>query len=241
MKTVCATDIGLVRKENQDMVRADMLGDNVFAVVCDGMGGERSGKKASQTAINAVFESFLSEYKSDAMHDQIKNWLINSISAANSKVYNTAKNDPKSFGMGTTCVAAFVTPDTIYIANAGDSRAYLVADGKITQLTNDHTYARMLFERGDIQEHEISSHPQRNMLTKAVGVEKSITPDYFEAIHNRNFKVMLCSDGLSGFCSSEEMLEILLNDDIQKASDDLVKLAISKGGRDNITLAIIAG
>lgn len=241
MKTVSKTDIGLVRNENQDMVRVDELFGNIFAVVCDGMGGERSGEKASKIAIDTVFDKFTENYVESMQLPEIKALLLSSISEANSQVFNAARDDYQNYGMGTTCVAAFVTSEKIYLVNAGDSRAYLVYDSGIKQLTNDHTFVRMLFERGDIEEDEMKSHPQRNMLTKAVGVEKSITPDYFEINHSENFKLMLCSDGLSGYCSSDEMFKILIENDIEKASEELIKLAKSKGGRDNITLAVIAG
>lgn len=240
MKISSATDIGLARSKNQDIVRVDELFGNVLAVVCDGMGGERSGEKASKIAIDAIFDKFIEEYQPTFDSISIKTLLISAISEANSQVYNSSREDYKDFGMGTTCVAAFVTKDMIYLSSVGDSRAYLMEGDCLKQITNDHTFVRMLFERGDIIEEDIKSHPQRNMLTKAVGVEKNVTPDYFETNHSEGLKLMLCSDGLSGYCSSEEMFEILNDNDIEKAADELIKLAISKGGRDNITLAIIA-
>ncbi len=240
MKISSATDIGLARSENQDIVRVDELYDNVLAVICDGMGGERSGEKASKIAIDAIFSKFIGKYQPTFDSDSIKSLLISAINEANSQVYNSSREDYKDYGMGTTCVAAFVTKSKVYISSVGDSRAYIMGKDGLKQITNDHTYARMLFERGDIVEEEIKSHPNRNMLTKAVGVEKSITPDYFEIDHEEGFKLMLCSDGLSGYCSSEEMFQILNDNDVDKAAEELIKLAISKGGRDNITLAIIA-
>ncbi|NLP26302.1 MAG: Stp1/IreP family PP2C-type Ser/Thr phosphatase [Clostridiales bacterium] len=240
MKISSATDIGLARSENQDIVRVDELFDNVLAVICDGMGGERSGEKASKIAIDAIFDKFVGEYQPTFDVTNIKTLLISAVNEANSQVYNSSRKDCKDFGMGTTCVAAFITKDRIHISNVGDSRAYILEGDGLKQITKDHTFARMLFERGDIIEEEIKSHPNRNMLTKAVGVEKSITPDYFEINHEEGFKLMLCSDGLSGYCSSEEMFEILNDNDVEVAARELIKLAISKGGRDNITLAIIA-
>lgn len=240
MKTVTATDIGLIRSENQDKVRADELTGAVFAAVCDGMGGERSGEKASKIALDAVFNKFISGYIPNMPIDNIKKLMLESFSEANSMVFKSSRQDYKDFGMGTTCVAALVTPDASYIANVGDSRAYLLYDGSMSQITVDHTYVRMLFERGDITEDEMAEHPKRNMLTKAIGVEKQIVPDYFEIKHNGKFKLMLCSDGLSGYCSLNEMQTILEGDDINAASEQLIKLAIDKGGKDNISLSIIS-
>ncbi len=239
MKYVSATDIGLVREENQDMVRVDEFGGNVLAVVCDGMGGERSGHEASSIAINEVFRRFSEGYSGDMDTVAVRQLMTASISAANSVVYTTARMDYKSFGMGTTCVAVYIDDKYVYVANVGDSRAYYIWNGELNQITSDHTVVNMLLQQGKIDRSQVFNHPKRNMLTKAVGVEKTVKPDFFRLKRIDNFKIILCSDGLSGYCSDEEIYEVLQSSPLEEVSGKLIDLALSKGGRDNITLAVI--
>ncbi|MDE5993429.1 MAG: protein phosphatase 2C domain-containing protein, partial [Oscillospiraceae bacterium] len=163
------TDIGLRREENQDAVRCEYFGHNILAVVCDGMGGERAGKEASSIAINEFFQRFADGYSASLGEDEIRKLLISSISAANSVIYTRARLDFKNFGMGTTCVVAFVTADTAFIANVGDSRAYLITENGLCPITTDHNVASLLYEQGKITEAEMAVHPQKHMLTRAVG------------------------------------------------------------------------
>ena len=168
------TDIGLRREENQDAVRCEYFGHNVLAVVCDGMGGERAGKEASEIAINEFFQRFSAGYTESLGDEEIRKLLIASVSAANSVIYTRARLDFKNFGMGTTCVAAFVKKNTAFIINVGDSRAYLISDNGLSQITTDHNVSTLLFEQGKISEAEMETHPQRHMLVRAVGVEKTV-------------------------------------------------------------------
>ncbi len=239
MRYVSATDIGLVRDENQDIVQADEFFGNVFAVVCDGMGGERSGQDASRIAINEIFNRFSSEVAPEMDTIAVRQLMTSSISAANSVVYTTARINYRSFGMGTTCVAAYVDDSYIYVANVGDSRAYYSDSEGLHQITSDHTLVNMLLGQGKIRPDEVYTHPKRNMLTKAVGVEKTVKPDFFRMKREEHFKLLLCSDGLSGYCSSDEIYKVLNSVPLEEAADALIKLALSKGGRDNITLAVI--
>ncbi len=239
MRYVSATDIGLVRDENQDIVQADEFFGNIFAVVCDGMGGERSGQDASRIAINEIFNRFSSEVAPEMDTIAVRQLMTSSISAANSVVYTTARINYRSFGMGTTCVAAYVDDSYIYVANVGDSRAYYSDSEGLHQITSDHTLVNMLLGQGKIRPDEVYTHPKRNMLTKAVGVEKTVKPDFFRMKREEHFKLLLCSDGLSGYCSSDEIYKVLNSVPLEEAADALIKLALSKGGRDNITLAVI--
>ena len=207
MKYVSATDIGLVREENQDMVKVEEFYGNLLAVVCDGMGGERSGQDASRIAIKEFFDRFDSGYSPYLETIGVRQLMTASVSAANSVIYTTARMNYRSYGMGTTCVAAYIDSKYIYILNVGDSRAYY--------------------------------HPKRNMLTKAVGVEKVIKPDFFRMKREDKFTLLLCSDGLSGYCSDSEIFEIMKSTPLEEVNSALIDLALSKGGRDNITLAVI--
>ncbi len=239
MKYVSATDIGLMRDENQDMVRVDDLFGNVLAVVCDGMGGERAGQEASRIAIREFFERFNEGYSPHLETIGTRQLMTASISAANSIIYTTARMDYKNFGMGTTCVAAYIDSEYIYVVNIGDSRAYYMDEKGLHQITSDHTYVNLLLQEGKIEPDEVYTHPKRNMLTKAVGVERVIKPDFFRMKREEKFTVLLCSDGLSGYCTDEEIYEIMKSTPLNEVSKALIDLALSKGGRDNITLAII--
>lgn len=239
MRYRSATDIGLKREENQDAVRCEYFGHNVLAVVCDGMGGERAGKEASHIALNEFFQRFSQGYSESLDDDSIRKLLIASVSAANSVIYTRARMDFKNFGMGTTCVAAFVTSDTAYIANVGDSRAYLVTDTGLHQITTDHNVAALLYERGEITEEEMAVHPQKHMLLRAVGVEKTVLTDTFILTYEDKISLLLCSDGLSGYCGDDEIYNAVSGSDFDGVSDALIQLALSKGGRDNVTVAVV--
>lgn len=237
MKFASASDIGLVRAENQDKVHVSEINGNILAVLCDGMGGENSGREASEIAVNTVVDTFHSLYEPEA---DIKRLLFLSLFAANAAVYEEAADNPEKSGMGTTCVAAFVTDKLIHIVNVGDSRAYIYDNKEIKKITDDHTAVNMLVSNGKITAEEAKFHPYRNMLMKAVGVEPSVSPDYFRLEVPESFRLLLCSDGLSGFCSSEEIENVLQNNSFECLSDEFIRLAISKGGRDNVTVAVIA-
>lgn len=234
------TDIGLKRDENQDAVRCEYFGHNVLAVVCDGMGGERAGKEASSVAVEEFFQRFSAGYSEGLDDEEIRKLLISSISAANSVIYTRARLDFKNFGMGTTCVAAFINSKSAFIINVGDSRAYLITDKELLRITTDHNVAALLYEKGQITKDEMEVHPQRHMLTRAVGVEKTVLPDTFMLDYKDKISLLLCSDGLSGYCGNDEIYNVILNSSFDNVADELIKLALSKGGRDNITIAVIS-
>lgn len=234
------TDIGLKRDENQDAVRCEYFGHNVLAVVCDGMGGERAGKEASTLAIEEFFQRFSAGYSESLGDEEIRKLLISSVSAANSVIYTRARLDFKNFGMGTTCVAAYINSKSAFIINVGDSRAYLITDKKLLKVTTDHNVAALLYEKGKITEEEMEKHPQRHMLVRAVGVEKTVLPDTFILDYEDKISLLLCSDGLSGYCSDDEVYDVILNSSFDNVADELIKLANSKGGSDNVTVAVIS-
>ena len=128
----------------------------------------------------------------------------------------------------------------IYIANVGDSRAYYMDDKGLHQITTDHTFVNLLLMQGKIEPEEVHTHPKRNMLTKAVGVERVVVPDFFRMKREDKFTVLLCSDGLSGYCSDNEIYDIMSKTPFEELPKALIDLALSKGGRDNITLAVIS-
>ena len=234
------TDIGLKREENQDAVRCEYFGHNILAVVCDGMGGERAGKEASALAIEEFFQRFSSGYTESLSDEDIRKLLVSSVSAANSVIYTRARLDFKNFGMGTTCVAAFVNKSSAFIANVGDSRAYLITDKQLLKITTDHNVAELLYEQGKITEEEKEDHPQKHMLVRAVGVEKTVLTDTFILDYEDKISLLLCSDGLSGYCSDDEIYDVIMRSTFDDVADELITLALSKGGHDNITVAVIS-
>ncbi len=240
MRYRAGTNIGLRREENQDAVRCEYFGHNLLAVVCDGMGGERAGKEASNIAIEEFFQRFSAGYSESLSDDDIRKLLIASVSAANSVIYTKARFDFKNFGMGTTCVAAYVNSKTAFIVNVGDSRAYLIADNGLHRITTDHNVASLLYEQGKITEAEIETHPQKHMLVRAVGVEKTVLTDTFILDYDEKISLLLCSDGLSGYCSDDEIYDVITETTFDDVADALIDLGLKKGGRDNITVAVIS-
>lgn len=241
MRFKSGTDIGLRRDENQDAVRCEYFGHNVLAVVCDGMGGENAGKEASTIAMEEFFQRFSEGYKESLDDDEIRKLLISSVSAANSVIYTRAKLDFNNFGMGTTCVAAFVTDKSAFIANVGDSRAYLFVENEgVFQITTDHNVASLLYEQGRITEEELENHPQKHMLVRAVGVEQTVQADTFILDYEDKINLLLCSDGLSGYCTDDEIYDVIMSSGFDNVTENLIDLALSKGGRDNVTVAVIS-
>ncbi len=230
---VAKTDIGLVRNENQDRVKAEKIDENiVLAVLCDGMGGHNAGSDASELAVNTIFERISSGLKADYDCNKIRNLLISSVCAANSVVFDASKKDESKNGMGTTCVLVLVKEGKAYFVNVGDSRAYIIDDGKISQVTSDHTMMSVFLD-------EKLEFVERKFITKAVGIEPNIEPDYFECEVGLDTKILLCSDGLSNYCNENEILELVSLQKLDDAVSSLVDFALKKGGNDNITVVLI--
>ena len=150
-----------------------------------------------------------------------------------------ARFDYKNFGMGTTCVAAIVKNDVACIASVGDSRAYVINSTGISQITNDHTYVEMLYEQGKITKEQINQHKMRHVITKAIGTESDIDVDYFEIDLEKDSVLLLCTDGLTGYCSNELIFNFVYQKELSKAADELIDYVNTHGGKDNITVVMI--
>lgn len=193
------TDIGLVRKTNQDAYNAGSLSENaVWAVVCDGMGGANGGNIASETAIDAITKDVLEGYREGMDSQEIKELLASALEDANEKVYEKAKQDPALEGMGTTAVLTLIQNNVIHLVNVGDSRAYLLTRENVTQITRDHSIVQEMLESGEITEEQARNHPRKNIITRALGVDDTVVVDYFEIPFEEHAKLLLCSDGFSG-------------------------------------------
>lgn len=235
------SDIGVEREENQDKICAGFLFDNAaLAVVCDGMGGAASGSVASDIAAKEIYKRVSQGYQPGMKPKIIKNLLETAVAAANTIVYEKSCEDIDKNGMGTTCVAALVVDKCAYIVNVGDSRAYLMDESGITQISEDHTYVNMLYKHGEITFEQMENHRMRNIITRAVGVDAKVETDYFEIEETGNFAVFLCTDGLSNYCHPQIIYDSVFNKNLDKGVSDLIDYCNACGGRDNISAAVIA-
>ena len=240
MKLAGKTDVGRVRQENQDDYRAGELpGGAVWALVCDGMGGAKGGREASQGACN-VIENFFQEQYAQCGAGQEEPFLKKALLYANRFVFQKAAHEEALAGMGTTAVCALVRSGNVYLCHAGDSRAYLIRDGKLTQLTHDHSYVQELVDCGTITEEEAEHHPQKNIITKALGVDYRLEPEFTAAKLKREDRLLLCTDGLTNMVPVEEMEKLLAQGTFYDLPDRLVDAANENGGSDNITALLLA-
>ena len=240
MKLAGKTDVGRVRQENQDDYRAGELpGGAVWALVCDGMGGAKGGREASQGACN-VIENFFQEQYAQCGAGQEEPFLKKALLYANRFVFQKAAHEEALAGMGTTAVCALVRSGNVYLCHAGDSRAYLIRDGKLTQLTHDHSYVQELVDCGTITEEEAEHHPQKNIITKALGVDYRLEPEFTAAKLKREDRLLLCTDGLTNMVPVEEMEELLAHSAFYDLPDRLIEAANAHGGSDNITALLLA-
>ena len=240
MRIFAKTDKGIVRSINQDAYAANVLpGGAAFAVVCDGMGGASAGDIASKTAIEVISQYVLNGYNPNMSSDDIKRLLDNAIASANLDVYTLAQKDEQLKGMGTTVVATITSETRAVICNVGDSRAYLVNES-ITQITRDHTMVQSLVELGKLSEEEAKNHPEKNIITRALGVEENILTDSYFIDITADDNLLLCTDGLSNYASEEKILQIVNGNVLDKVSNLLIDEANNGGGRDNITVVIIS-
>ncbi|MCM1577692.1 MAG: Stp1/IreP family PP2C-type Ser/Thr phosphatase [Ruminococcus sp.] len=232
------TDIGLGRKENQDSMDWAELPDGVFAVVCDGMGGSNAGSEASKRAADIITERVVKSYRTEYDENMIRNMLVAAVKTASAVIYDLGLAVPEWRGMGTTCVAALVRGGKVHMVNVGDSRGYIISH-EIRQLTKDHSMVMRMYERGDITREELKNHPERNIITRAVGVEEDVNADYFEAEVSEGTSIVLCTDGLSNYCDDGKIFRTVKDmppEDVPKA---LVDTALENNGSDNITALLI--
>ena len=235
------TDKGNVRKQNQDAFYTYISPDKELSIllVCDGMGGARAGNVASELAIS-VFKTEARRMLSTLDGDDLLAEVQRCIEVSNTAVYELSKNDPDCHGMGTTLVTAVIKGDVLYVANVGDSRAYLISDGQIRQITRDHSLVEDMVERGDITREESRVHPNKNLITRAVGTVDTVECDTFhENIKSGDF-VLLCSDGLTNLVPDEELMNVVTGaDSVKNSCNALLNLALSRGAPDNVTVVLI--
>lgn len=238
MRVYSATDVGQKRKMNQDyvFVSQEPVGNlpNLFAVA-DGMGGHNAGDYASAHAV----QTLVSQIQADADFNPIK-VIRHAIEAANTEIIDQAQRDEGLRGMGTTMVVATIVGNYAYVANVGDSRLYVV-QGQIRQVTRDHSLVQEMVRLGEINAEEARNHPDKNIITRALGAEKTVDVDFFDLKLEPGNTILMCSDGLSNMVEDRKMEEIITNPDkdITWKGDTLIREANQNGGKDNIAVILI--
>lgn len=241
MKVWGATDKGMVRQMNQDYYRYGEVGEEQYlAVVCDGMGGAKSGDVASRLASEIFHEDIRQTVLPDMEQQEIVEMLVNAVKSANQAVYEQSQVSPDFSGMGTTLVAVFLQEGAAYIVNVGDSRCYYVAEDEIVQITEDHSVVGLMVARGQITEEEARVHPNKNLITRAVGTEPEVECDCFYLKLEEGEHLVLCSDGLSNLVTKTELLyEVIHAEDRKDGCMKLIDIAKDRGAPDNVTVVLM--
>ena len=241
MRVWSITDRGAVRQQNQDCCSISMpMEDRCFAIVCDGMGGAKAGNVASQLAVE-TFVTMIGQVEPQEWGSDPGDLLSRCNEEANKVVFHRAITDPDCDGMGTTVVAAMVIGDKAHILNLGDSRAYYInANDGIHRITRDHSLVEALVSRGEISPEAARMHPQKNLITKALGVAPEVRSDFYEVSLNSGDFILLCSDGLSNLMDDQEIsYEVLYGGPVDACCERLLQLSMSRGAPDNVTVALL--
>ena len=236
------TDPGLVRAQNQDYYLTMRLSKTALAcVVCDGMGGAKSGNVASKLAAEVFFDELKRSYRPELEPDRICNLLNTAVTIANTAVYENSLLSPDMNGMGTTLVAAVLTGKRACFANVGDSRAYLLNGDGVKRITVDHSLVELMVQRGEITQEQAKSYPGKNFITRAVGTEPTIECDTFTQDLKSGDCILLCTDGLTNQLADQELLfEVVHGVHKSVCCRRLITIARDRGAPDNVTAVLIA-
>ena len=241
MKLFGVTDVGRHRKDNQDSFVFRELDGAALLLVCDGMGGAQAGSVASSVAVE-TFSAFVEERFAQGPRDDPEWWedtLAEACAQANQKVFELAQANPEYRGMGTTLVAALALPGESYVVNVGDSRCYLLENGMIRQVTVDHSLVQLLVDRGEITAEEARRHPQKNLITRALGVEPAVACDLLRVETGEGSRLLLCSDGLSNVLPDLVLLRTSLEErGPEELCRRLVDMTLEQGAPDNVTVVL---
>ena len=227
LRATARTDIGLVRRINEDTV---ILGEGLMGVA-DGMGGHQGGETASAGTRDGLLAQLAGkEPAADTLRD--------AISAVNLSLWERQLEDESLSGMGTTLTVLWPAEEEMLIGHVGDSRAYLMRDGQMKQVTEDHSMVADMVRRGLLSEEQAATHPMRNYITRAVGTEPEIAADIISIPRKNGDRWLVCSDGLHGLVARERLQELLGMEDPEEAADQMIREALDQGGRDNISLVL---
>ena len=235
------TDTGKKRTLNEDNFFADTLQGIHIAIVCDGVGGANGGEVASAAAVKTFIETFNELMQLSVNYEDI---LIAAVARANDKIYSLAKDKKGLNGMGTTIVACVFNESEFHIINVGDSRLYLIGErdnqhSGIRQITKDHSYVQNLLESGQVTKKQAETHPNKNVITRALGLDASVTPDFYKENYTSGI-ILLCSDGLYNYVDESDIQKyVSMYDDADHCLNELIAKANENGGGDNITVVMI--
>lgn len=238
MKSFAITDVGKRRELNEDYIYTSdkTVGSlsNLF-IVADGMGGHNAGDYASRYTVEKVIET-VEELENERDIEEI---MQEAIYRANAYIYEKARTDIKLSGMGTTLVIASIKNQEVLVANIGDSRMYVI-NKNITQITKDHSLVEEMVTMGGLDKEAARNHPDKNIITRAIGVKEFVLADFFEVKLEKEDKILLCTDGLTNMLNDDEIHRIVQsNEDVETAAKALIAAANEKGGRDNIAVVLI--
>jgi PPM family protein phosphatase len=242
LKVVIKTDLGNIRTNNEDAASYHRIAEGLngherglLLIVADGMGGHQAGEVASKMAVDVVNEEYY-----HMPGQSFEKMLLNAFQSANRKIYQLASSDEKYKGMGTTCTALVVAGRSVYFAHAGDSRAYLLKRNSLIRITEDHTYVQELVSKGDITSLEADTHPQRNILTNAMGTKPGLRVDtgICNVPIDPGDRLLLCSDGLYDYLNDSEIAAVLGGQTLRDAAEYFISEAKKRGGHDNITVVL---
>ena len=236
MRVFGKTDVGLVRKVNQDFIYYSQVPVGAFPnlfIVADGIGGHNAGDFASRYAVQC-FLDYIQTSKKDALIRMVDE----GIKYANQKIIEKAQEDPALKGMGTTMVVAYIEDDQLFVANIGDSRLYLL-DKTINQVTEDHSFVATLVRAGELTPEQARKHPDKNIITRAIGAVADAKVDFFEVDLEKGDRIVMCSDGLSNMVDEDVIYDIVKNTYIGDVVDELIEEAKMNGGSDNIAVIVI--
>ena len=249
MKYGAKTDVGMKRKNNQDSFAVFSKSGYFCAIVCDGMGGAKGGNIASGLAVKnfatVIKKAFSSRSADDFDEQDIRILLKEALDAANDAVYRKSLTEPEYEGMGTTLVAVLVCLCGTYALNVGDSRIYRQTDGVVQQISKDHSFVQYLIDKGEIKPEEAASHPNKNIILRALGVNEQVEGDYFRI--DKYHRILLCTDGLTNHVTNERIGEIMMGSYTSKRpsykarTEPLINEANANGGLDNITAVLFGG
>lgn len=229
MKSIGISKIGLVRQRNEDR----FFIDRSLSIVTDGMGGYKGGEIASTMVIDSLAKQF-KQFKHPSL-DELKSY----IQKANEEVFKRVKETPALNGMGTTVVVSYVHDHTLYWANVGDSRLYIFRNQTLEQISTDHSMVQALYEAGEIEKDEMITHPQRNVLTRAIGVQEIVSIDGGKLEVAPGDRIMLCSDGLTGYIAPEVIEAAFQHEPSdERLVEDLIQMVYDEGAKDNVTIVV---
>ena len=236
------TDPGCVRAQNQDAYQIEQLGKNtLLCVICDGMGGAKSGNIASTLAIDVFVQEVRRSWSADMDQDAVDQMLQGAVKLANFTVYDQSRQLEEFEGMGTTLVACLAYPAATLILNIGDSRAYHIDADGIRRITTDHSVVELMVIRGELTAEQAKTHPSKNLITRAVGTAKQVLADAFHLHTRTGESILLCSDGLSNQMSDQEILfEVAHGAEKEDCCQRLMEIAKDRGAPDNVTAILIA-